>query len=81
MIAPLLIIMRAANRTALTSSTFASVRISEFKAGTREEFTGGSSGAFSDGDRMGSADEYVTSSHELGVCVRTTDIDSHRDDI
>ena len=79
-IAPLLIIMRAANRTALASNTFASVHISEFKARTREEFTGGG-GALPGGDPVGSADDHVTNSHEFGVCVRTTGIDSHQDDI
>ena len=81
MIAPLLIILRAANRTALTSDTFASVHISEFKARSRGEITGGG-GALPGGDPVGSMDEHVTNSYELGAChVRTTDIDSHQGDI
>ena len=79
-IAPLLIILRAANRTASTSNTLASVHISEYKARTREEFTGGGS-ALPGSDPMGSADQHVTNSFEFGVCVRITDTDSHQDNV
>ena len=40
-IAPFLIILRAANKSALTSDTFSSMNISEFKAMTQDEFSGG----------------------------------------
>ena len=74
MIAPLLIILRAANRTALTSNTFASVRISESKGRTREKSTG-DSGALPGGDVASSADEHEVNSGEVWLGVETTDFD------
>ena len=80
MIAPLLIILRAANRTALTSNTFASVRISEVKARTREGSTG-DSGALPSGGLAASADEHEVNSGEVWIGVETTDFDPRQDRI
>ena len=55
-IAPLLIIRRIADKSALTRNTVVSGRISEFKATTSGEFTGGS-GAPPAGDSTSSVDE------------------------
>ena len=74
-IAPLLIIRRVANRSALTSETITTVRTISFNPRSREESTGG---ALSGGDPMNSADECGKSSVEFGVMVETT-IDLQRD--
>ena len=77
-IAPLLIIMRVADKSALTSNTFASVRIGNFDARTREEFTGGG-GTIPDGDLVGSADKRLLNFGELWVEADKIDLDSHQD--
>ena len=77
-IAPLLIIMRVADKSALTSNTFASVRVGDFDARTREEFTGGG-GTLPDGALVGSADMRLLNSGELWVVADNVDLDSHRD--
>ena len=79
-IAPLLIILRVADKSALTSNTVASGRINSFKAPTR----GGSrddSGALPGGDPTSSGDEYVASPGELWVGVENGDINPHQDKI
>ena len=78
-IAPLLIIQRVANRSALTRNTIASGRVSEFKVRTQGEFSGG--GAPPGGDRMSSAGERGTNSGEIEVGVQTRDINFHQDEI
>ena len=75
-IAPLLIVLRVANKSALTSNTVASGHISEFKAQTQGELASGS-GVPPGGD----PDEYGTNSGGSRVCVRTTDIDFNRQSI
>ena len=80
-IAPLLVILRVANKSALTSNTIASGRIGEFKARSRVEPTG-DGGAISCGDHVNSADEGGMNSGELAVGVATVDIvDIHQDGI
>ena len=79
-IAPLLIVLRVANKSALTSNTVASGHISEFKAQTQGELASGT-GTPLGGDLMSPADECGTNSGELRVCVRTTDIDFNREGI
>ena len=75
-IAPLLIIQRVADKSALTSDTVVSRHIS-FEARSRGEFTS-ESGTLPGGCRMGLAVRHEKNSGELGVGVETT-IDSHRD--
>ena len=78
MIAPLLIIQRVANKSALTSDSIALENISSFRARTREELTGGSS-ALPGGDTTDSVGRHgVDFSGELGIGVETT-INSHGD--
>ena len=81
-IAPLFtfIIHRIANKSTLTTNAVPSERISEFKARTREELTGGS-GAFPGGDPARSADERVVTSGEFGVGVKTPEMDFHQERI
>ena len=79
MIAPLLIILRVANKTALTSEAIVPGRISTFKARTRGESAGGG-GTLPGVDPMSSVDEYRTNSGELRVGVKTM-IESHLDEI
>ena len=78
-IAPLFIIHRVANKSALTSKSLASGRLSAFKARSRGELTDGS-GAVPSGDPASSADERGTNSGEPGVGVETTN-DSHREEV
>ena len=73
-IAPLLIVQRVANRSALTSETITAVPTISFNPWSRGESTGG---ALPGGDPM-SLDERGKKSGELGFRVRTT-IDLHRD--
>ena len=68
-IAPLLIILRVADKSALTSNTIASGRVSEFKVRSPEELTGG--GTISGGDSTSSADERGMDSGELVVGAAT----------
>ena len=78
MIAPLLIIKRVANRSALTSETIVTGNIGSFHARTRE-LTGGSD-IPSRVYPVGLADEHEKVSGELGVGVgMETTIDFHRD--
>jgi len=74
-IAPLLIIRRIANKSALTSDTINPGSIGSFKARTREELTG-SSVDISGGDPGSFVGEREMDSGELGV---ETVIDLHRD--
>ena len=78
MIAPLLVIQRIANKSALTSNTIASGHLSSFKARSRADVTGG-------GGTLPSGDDYPVSSvdepaGELGAGAETT-IDLHREEI
>ena len=77
-IAPLLIIQRVANKSALTSNTVTG-RISSFKAGSRGTSMG-SSGALPSGDSMSSVDDGQTSSCEFEVGIETTN-DFHQDKV
>ena len=70
MIAPLLIIQRVANRSALTSDSVTSGGISTFKAETRGELTSDSDPP--GGDPISSVDEDGTNSGEVGVESLTT---------
>ena len=79
-IAPLLIIVRVADRSALTSNTLVPVRVGDFKARTQEEFTGGSD-TLPGGDPVGSADKRLLNSGELWVEDDKIDLDSHRDGV
>ena len=78
-IAPLFIIHRVANKSALTSKSLVSGRMSTFKARSREELTDGS-GAVPSGGPASSADERGTNAGEPGVGVETTN-DSHREEV
>ena len=77
-IAPLLIILRVAPKSASTSHTIASVCIGEFKARSRGELTGGG-GVLPCGEPTSSADERRMKSSELAIGVGTTYIDLHQD--
>ena len=81
MIAPLLVIQRIANKSALTSNTIASGHLSSFKARSRADVTGGG-GTLPSGDDypMSSVDEPAVTSGELGAGAETT-IDLHREEI
>ena len=74
MIASLLIIQRVANKSALTSNTVASARLSDFKARSRGQPTTGGGAIPSGGDSMSSVDERGTNSGELGVGMTTIDV-------
>ena len=76
-IAPLLIILRVANKTALTNNTIVSGRIGTFKARARRQSTGGD-GSYPSEDSMSLLDEFGTNSAEPRVEVETT-IESHPD--
>ena len=78
-IAPLLIIKRVANRSALTSNTIATGHIGSFHARARGELTGGSD-VPSRAYPVGLTDEHEKASGKLefGVGVETT-IDFHQD--
>ena len=78
-IAPLLIILRVANKTALTSNTIVSGCIDTFKARTPGQSAGGD-GTHPSGDSMSSVDERGTNSVELLVEVETT-IESRPDNV
>ena len=65
-IAPLLIIQRVANKSALTSETITPGRVSEFKAVTLGESAGDGS-ALPAGEPMASVDRYGVGSGELRV--------------
>jgi hypothetical protein len=69
-IAPLLIIQRVADKSALTSETVVSGRISEFRARTLVWSSGG--GALRSGATTNSLDRRGVSSSELGVGAETT---------
>ena len=75
-IAPLLVIQRVANKSALKSNTVVSGRLSSFEARTRGELTDGS-GALPGGDPTSSVDRHGVSSGEPRSEVETT-TDSHR---
>ena len=78
-IAPLLIIQRVADKSALTSDTVVSGHLCSFKAKNRGELTGGSV-ALPNGNPMDSTDRIGKDSdeHEVGV---ETMVDFHRDEI
>ena len=78
-IAPLLIIQRVANKSALTSNTIASLHLSSFKTRSRGISTGGS-GALPDGDPTSSVDRRGVGSGEPGIEVETRS-DFHQDNI
>ena len=78
-IAPLLIIRRVANKSALTSNTIASLHLSSFKTRSRGISTGGS-GALPDGDPTSSVDRRRVGSDEPGIEVETRS-DFHQDNI
>ena len=67
----MLIILRVADKSAVTSGTVVSGRISGFKARSRGELTSGS-GDLPGGDPANSSDEGVTNTYELRVGVQTT---------
>ena len=68
-LAPLLIIQRVANKSALTSNTFISGHLSSFKARSGEKSTS-EAGAILSGDAMSSVDKRGVNSGELsGVTV------------
>ena len=69
MIASLLIIQRVANKSALTSNTVASARLSDFKARSRGQPMTGGGAILSGGDSMSSVDERGTNSGELGATI------------
>ena len=77
MIAPLLVILRVANKSALASKTIASGQLSSFKAGTRGELTDGGT-ALLDEEPSSSADQSGVGSRRLGTEVETM-ADSYRD--
>ena len=77
MIASLLIIQRVANKSALTSNTVASARLSDFKARSRGQLTTGGGAIFSGGYPINSLDERGTNPGELGA---GTAIDVHGDE-
>ena len=79
-IAPLHIVQRIANKSALTSNTFTSGRISGFRAQSRGESTS-VSGAFSGGDHASSVDERGMNSDEVEVRARITSIEFHQAEI
>ena len=76
MIAPLLIIKRIANRSALTSETFVSGRTGQFNSRSHGGSTGGTT--FLSRHPMDSVDKYKTSSSEPGAGVGAV-IDLRRD--
>jgi len=78
-IAPLLIIRRVANQSALTTNTIISGHVPSLSLRGRGKSLG-SSGTLSGEYHMGSADKRGKSSGELGVEVETT-IDFHRDKV
>ena len=78
MIAPLLIILRVANKTALTSDAVVAGRVSTFKARSRGESADG--GGTLSGDSTSSVDEGGTNSWELRVLI-DTGIESHPDGV
>ena len=78
-IAPLLIVRRVANKSAFTSDSVASERISEFKARSQGRSTGRSD-ALPGGDSTSSVDECGTSSGEHRIEVETS-VDIHQDTI
>ena len=75
MIAPLLVIQRVADKSALTSDSVASPHSSEFKARNGGQWTG-DSGTLPTVDSMHLANRKGKNSGELGVGVTTT-IDFH----
>ena len=77
-IAPLLIILRVANRSALTSKTIASGRISGFKARSRGELTDGA-GILPTGTPVSSTDEGEMDSGELTAGVAALDNTPYQD--
>ena len=79
MIAPLLIILRVANKTALTSNTVVAGRVSTFKARARGESADGG-GTLLSGDSTSSVDEIGMNSCELPVEFETG-IESHPEEI
>ena len=74
MIASLLIIQRVANKSALTSNTVTSGRLSDFKAKSQGQLTTGNGALPSGGDPMSPVDERGTNSGELGVGMTTIDV-------
>ena len=76
-IAQLLVIRRVANKSALTSNTTASVRVSGFKTRTRGELAGG--GTPPSGDRVSPVDGRGMNSVGLAVGILIADVDPHRD--
>ena len=78
-IAPLFVIHRVANKSALTSNTLVSGRMSTFKARSGGELTDGGS-AVPSGDSAGSVDEHQANTRELGDRVETA-IDSHNGEV
>ena len=69
MIAPLLVIQRVANKSALTSNTIVSGRLSPFEARSRGELTDGSD-ALPGGDPTSSVDRMEWALASLGVRLR-----------
>ena len=78
-IASLFVIHRVANKSALTSNTLVSGRMSTFKAESRPELTEGSD-SIPGGGPASSVGEREMGSSEPGVGVETTN-DSHRDEV
>jgi len=74
-IAPLLIIRRVTNRSALTNETITTVRTISFNPRSRG---GSTSGALPGGDPTSLVDEHGKKSGELGVRIEAT-VDLHRD--
>ena len=78
-IAPLLIIQRVANRSALTKKTLVSGRLSSFKTRSRGELAG-DNGATPGGDFVSSVNIRGVDSGKLGVVVGAA-TDSHRNKV
>ena len=77
MIAPLLVVRRVADSSALTNNTAVPTNVSEFNAGSHGRSTDGS-GTLHDEVPMTSTDECGKTSGERGVEIEMTAIDFHR---
>ena len=76
-IAPLLVILRVADKSAFTSNTGASYRMGSSKTMSWGEFTGGSD-TLPGGNHSSSVDRRRVDSYELGIRIETT-TDCHKD--
>ena len=76
-IAPLLIIQRVANRSALTSNTIATGHIESFHVGSRWESAGGNL-TLPRGSSVSSVDNCTKNTNELGDHAVETKLDLHK---